>query len=351
MRKTKILFVLKRRADYNAELHSAKTLSTGLYNSVNFMNKMLIRENIESKLVVVADNNEIDKHVTTYNPTHVIIEALWVVPTKFDILQKLHPTVTWIIRLHSDTPFIAGEGIAMDWIGEYSGFRNVIIACNSPKILEEVRTYVRIRNDWTLSNTHNRVIYLPNYYPTTYKKKKFNYDKDHIDIACFGAIRPLKNHLLQALAALQFADSQDKKLKFHINGGRIEMKGDAVLNNLKSLFEQLADNGHQLIFHEWAPRDEFLKICAQMDIGLQVSLSETFNIVSADLISQGVPIVGSVEIPWLVKYSQADPVKADDIALKLQAAYEHPRINVWMNQRGLTQYTDKTKHIWVKYFK
>jgi hypothetical protein len=42
----------------------------------------------ESNIVVVLDNNEIDKYVTKYKPTHVIIEALWVVPTKFHILKS-----------------------------------------------------------------------------------------------------------------------------------------------------------------------------------------------------------------------------------------------------------------------
>jgi len=349
--KPRVLFILKRRHDYNPIEHDKINLTTGLYNSVNFMNKMLIRENIETKIVVVEDNNCIDREVTEYKPTHVIIEALWVVPTKFSALQKLHPDVSWIVRLHSDTPFIAGEGIAMDWIGEYSGYRNVIVACNSPKILQEIRTYLRIRNKWPEKHTEEKVIYLPNYYPNFYKKKEHNFEKDYINVGCFGAVRPLKNHLLQAMAAIKFADAVGKKLHFHVNSGRYEMKGEPVFNNLKALFEQLASSGHELIIHGWMPREEFLQICAEMDIGLQVSLSETFNIVSADLISQGVPVVGSAEIPWMTNWTHADPVKSQDIALKLQATFDHPQINVWLNQRGLTKYTNETKLIWSRYFK
>jgi hypothetical protein len=101
----KILFLLKRRHDYNSEEHTNLNISTGLYNSAHFMHEMLIDEGLESNIAVVVDNNSIDKEVTKYKPTHVIIEALWVVPEKFYILSKLHPNVKWIIRLHSEIPF------------------------------------------------------------------------------------------------------------------------------------------------------------------------------------------------------------------------------------------------------
>ena len=347
----KILFILKRREDYNAIKHSHVGLSTGLYNSASFMNQMLIDQGFESDLEVAIDNNCIDRLVNKHKPTHVIIEALWVVPQKFNILQKLHPNVKWIIRLHSEMPFMSGEGMAMDWLGDYSQFKNIIIGVNAPRMMHEVALYLKIKNSWNLTQTHERVIYMPNYYPQDYVSKKFNRNKDVVDIACFGAIRPLKNHLLQAFAALEFANKIGKKLRFHVNAGRIEMKGDAALHNLMGLFEQLADTDHQLINHQWTPREEFLKLCAQMDIGLQVSFSETFNIVGCDLISQGVPIVGSKEIPWITARSCADPTSSQDIASKLENTYEWPKLNVMMNQQNLQDYTNSSIKTWTKYFK
>jgi len=345
---SKVLFVLKRREDYNAVVHTNIGLSTGLYNSASFMDNMLNACGIESKMVVVADNNDIDREVTSYKPTHVIIEALWVVPSKFSILQKLHPNVKWIIRIHSEMPFMAGEGMAMDWIGDYAGFDNVILACNAPRMLKEVTVYLQTKYPMRIMDY--KVIYLPNYYPQDYQSKEFVKDNDTVDVCCFGAIRPLKNHLLQAFAAIKFANKINKKLRFHVNAGRIEMQGGPVINNLKGLFQQLSDSGHQMVNHQWSPREDFLKICAQMDIGLQVSFSETFNIVGADLISQGVPIVGSNEIPWAFDPLCADPVDSDDIAKKLYWAYCFPKVNVKINQFLLTRYTNNTEEIWTKYF-
>jgi hypothetical protein len=348
---SRVLFILKRREDYNAETHSHIGLSTGLYNSANFMNIMLRENGIESNLEVAIDNNCIDRLVNKHKPTHVIIEALWVVPTKFSVLCKLHPNVKWIIRLHSEMPFMAGEGMAMDWLGDYSGFKNLIIGVNAPRMLRETKMYLQHRNQWTDVEADVRVIYMPNFYPQEYKTKKFDKNKEYVDIGCFGAIRPLKNHLLQAFGAMEFAEKIGKKMRFHVNAGRIEMQGQPAINNLKGFFQQISSHGHELVNHQWTPREQFLELCGQMDIGLQVSFSETFNIVGADLISQGVPLVGSAEIPWKVTAFAADPTNSQDIAAKLLTTYNWPQVNVKANQWSLTQYTNKTAKIWTKYFK
>ena len=291
-------------------------------------------------LEVAIDNNCIDRLINLHNPTHVIIEALWVVPSKFSVLCKLHPNVKWIIRLHSEMPFMAGEGMAMDWLGDYAKFKNITIACNAPRMLQEIQLFLG----------KDKVIYLPNFYPQKYKTKEFDRNKYWIDIGCFGAVRPLKNHLVQAFAAVDFAEKIGKQLKFHINAGRIEMQGGPVQHNLQGLFQHLHERGHELINHQWTPREEFLVLCSQMDIGLQCSFSETFNIVGADLISQGVPLVGSNEIPWSTKFGNAIPTDSESISDILLRTYKNPNINVFLNQRNLKNYTNMTRKIWNKYF-
>jgi hypothetical protein len=314
------------------------------------MNEMLQDSGIESNIEVAIDNNCIDRLVRKHNPTHVIIEALWVVPTKFNILQKLHPNVTWIIRLHSEMPFLAGEGMAMDWLGDYSRCRNIVIGVNAPRMLRETQLYLQHLHKWDDATTESKVIYLPNFYPQEFEHKKLNRDKDTIDIGCFGAVRPLKNHMVQAIAAIEFADSLGKKLNFHINASRIEMQGGPVLGNLKGLFQQIFDHGHRLVNHAWRPREGFLELCSEMDICLQSSFSETFNIVGADVISQGIPLVGSNEIPWQI-VGLADPTNSENICKHLYFAYNWPQLNVRLNQLGLKMYTNKTRRIWTKYFK
>jgi hypothetical protein len=251
-------------------------------------------------------------------------------------------------------PFFALEGNAMDWIGKYICYHNVYIASNAPEMVNEVKAYLKAKTsplNYDEIETHERVIYLPNYYPKADVIKPKHVNRDVINISCFGAIRPLKNHLLQAFAAIKLAERIGKSLHFHINGNRVEQKGEPVLKNLIGLFDNLHAQGHKLILHDWLPKEDFLELCSKMDIALQCSFSETFNIVGADAVSQGVPLVGSKEIPWLNASSTADPTKSEEIYSKLVRTYGSLSKYASRNQKYLNAYTAKAQNIWLKYFK
>ena len=356
--KPRIQFILKRREDYSQSMEANPIgLSTGLYNSAKFVTDMLAAHGQDVDLQVAIDNNCIDRIVTAYQPTHVVIEALWVVPTKFSELVKIHPDIKWIVRLHSEMPFMAGEGMALDWIAEYLKFPQVSIGVNAPRMCDEVRTYAATALNLSEKDVIDRVVYMPNFYPQNYasksaeKSNKYRGEKYWVDIGCFGAVRPLKNHMVQAIAAVKYANHAGKQLRFHVNANRVEMKGDAMMNNLRGMFEQMADHGYQLIGHEWTVREEFLKLCATMDIGLQSNFSETFNIVCADLVSQGIPIVGSREIPWASSLFNGRPTESDEIYYAICRSLLLPKVNVWLNQHNLTKYTNETTKIWLAYIK
>lgn len=349
----RVLFILKHRDNPGGGYSDwgdgyGQHLSSGLFNSARFVSEMLVDQGIESKLVHVIDNNFIDREVHQYKPTHVIIEAYWVVPEKFEILQKLHPKVKWIIRNHSKLPFLANEGMAMDWTIRYLLHDNVHVCSNSPETNDEMRFLVGQVYGWDRKEIARRVFLLPNYYPL---KKidpvELDMSKTALDICCFGAVRPLKNQLAQAVAAMKFADSMGKTLRFHINATRIEMNGSPILKNLRQLFALMPQ--HELVEHGWMPHSEFIKLIRTMDMGLQVSYSETFNIVLADCISQGVPVVGSPEIPWMSICSQADPNSIDDIVWKMQWAYWANRFVPWLrgNEWNLRAYNRDSELIWV----
>lgn len=153
----KVLFITKKKKSSGPGPYG-QTISSGLLNSATFVHNMLLANGIDSNIIEVQDNNAIDKFVNEIKPSHVIIEALWVVPGKFEILTKLHPNVKWIIRLHSDIPFLANEGIAIEWIYGYQQFKNVIVSVNSPRIEKELNGILE-----------KPVLYLPNYYPVTFK--------------------------------------------------------------------------------------------------------------------------------------------------------------------------------------
>ncbi len=336
--KNKVLFICKKRKSYGGGQYT-QTVSSGLLNSARFVNDMLVKNGVDSHIIEVIDNNEIDREVTKFKPTHVIIEALWVVPSKFEVLTKLHPTVKWIIRLHSEIPFIANEGIAMEWIFAYQQYENVIVSINSPRAEMDLN-YV----------LPHAPLYLPNYYPVDFKQKKTH--KSHcdgiIDIGCFGAVRPLKNHLIQAMAAIEFANQLGKQLRFHINITRIENNGDPVLKNIRNLF---LNSTHELVEHPWLEHDEFVKLISTMDMCLQVSFSETFNIVTADAVNNNVPVVVSPEVKWISCLYKAEQNDSQSIIKRMYFAWYAKVIKLQMiNKILLSLYSSRSKEIWLQYF-
>ncbi len=149
MSTNRILFICKKRSTYG--------VSYGLLNSCRFLCNALEKMGNDAKIVQVNDNNDIDREVSMYRPTHVFIEALWVVPSKFEVLIPLHPKVKWYVRLHSNTPFISSEGIAIEWLAGYNKlvkkFPQFHIACNAEKLKTDLELSLGIH-----------AIYAPNIY-------------------------------------------------------------------------------------------------------------------------------------------------------------------------------------------
>ena len=345
----KLLFVLKKRDHFNVEKDIYTGLSSGLHNSVSFVVDMLNKNGVDATLSIVNDNNAIDHEISINKPNYVIIEALWVVPEKFKILMALYPKVKWIVRIHSEISFIAGEGIAMGWIAEYLK-QGVLIVCNSQRMASEVRYYAKTLFNCNDKTAEKMVPLLTNYYPLVFKQSKPHITVgDKLNIGCFGAIRPLKNQLIQAMASLRLANHLNKKLYFHINYDRIEMGGNPILHNLRDMFKNLEERGHVLVNHEWAGHEDFKNICHDMDMGMQVSFTETFNIVGADIISEGVPLIGS-DIPWMDKGYTVNVDDSEIIYKKMLYSYDNSRKNVVDNQKSLKKYCEKTQSMWLEFF-
>jgi glycosyltransferase involved in cell wall biosynthesis len=331
----KILFILKKRSVYSDGEQT--NFDSGLYNSARLVSEMLVDNRVESTLVQVVDNNEIDKYCTQYRPDVVIIEAIWVVPSKFEILKKLHPKITWIIRLHSELPFLANEGIAMSWLREYVKYDKVYIGSNSKYLIDALDPLLR-----------TKIIYLPNYYKVNNNIYVNQYkDPKKLNVGIFGAIRPMKNTLTQAVAAINYADKHNKILFLHINSGRVEQNGDNVLKNLRALFNETP---HELVEHGWLSRDDFSKLIAKMDICLQVSLTETYNIVAADVINQNVPVVTSNEIPFVSYFSKVSSNKNVDKMIKtIKFNLVFSRLLAKINKFLLRRNSLKAKKVWLKF--
>lgn len=337
----RVLFVVKQRAGYSTSPDDSNYCSSGLFNSATFVVDMLKESGVDAKLVEVIDNNSIDKEVHSFKPSIVIIEAFWVLPEKFDVLVKLHPHVQWIVRGHSNWPFLANEGVAIDWIYEYLKHKNVSVAMNAPEIVADIRKLDKARA--------HKVLYLPNFYPPNIRGSQRKSGDLALDIGCFGAIRPLKNQLIQAVSAIRFAKELNRPLRFHINVSRTEQGGNNVLKNLRSLFSNTPQT--VLVESDWLTHAEFLKLVRKMDVAMAVSLSETFCITAADAVAEDVPLVCSKEVPWATHLSVADPTSSDSIVSRLHKVTGlFGKTARLFNAHNLHSYSKESKNIWLEFF-
>ena len=351
----RILFICNgaKKPDYTPSGSGYSVQPAGLANSARLVVEMLNKQGIEAKLVHVVDNDDIDRVVTEFRPTLVVIEALWVVPSKFIILKELHPTVKWMVRLHSEIPFIACEGIAIQWVKAYLAM-DIKVTANSR----------RMQRDMGYLVGDESIGYTPNYYyPEHVYKKKHDlkgttallYTDDSredlesvIHVGCFGAIRLLKNHLIQAVAAMRYADKHDLTLVFHINGAGQDSVGKQIYKNIEHLFE---NTKHFLIDHGWYSHADFLSLLECIDVGMQVSLSETFNIVTADLVHLGKPVVVSDEVSWISGVSKVDASDVDSIVAGLEKVLRWSKLGIpeYLNARALRKHAKHSIRAWKKY--
>ncbi len=354
---SRVLFVLKHRETPYGEggwgdgAPGGPPLSSGLFNSARFVCEMLQDAGVAAHLVHVADNNAIHREIVAFRADVVVIEAFWVVPDKFDELARACPNVRFVVRNHSEAPFLANEGIGFDWTLAYTERPNVSISCNAPRMLEETRFLVSTKHPtWSWDEVCARVPLLMNYYPLPAEiPLRPARERDTLEIGCFGAIRPLKNHIAQAIAAMKVAERLGKRLRFHVNAGRVEGGAAAILANLRKLFAHF--DRHELVEQPWAPHDAFKRLVTGMDLVAQCSFSETFCIVAADAAAANVPIVVSSEVPWASPAHHADPTSSDDIAdrmidaLRIKAAA--PTHNP--NLPGLRAYDAASRKGWLAF--
>jgi glycosyltransferase involved in cell wall biosynthesis len=222
--------------------------------------------------------------------THVIIEAPWIPTAKMEAIAWRFPRVRFVLRCHSQIGFLQVEAGAVKLFLEAAklqdGSLNFTVSGNSGRFCDFVeKTY------------HYDCLLLPNLYDTDRKNRRppgFR-NTNKVRIGSFGAIRLLKNHATAAAAALIIARKKRLDLEFHLSVNR-EEHGKGVLQMIRNMFTGL--NWATLVEVPWKPWPDFRNYIGTMDLCMQLSHTETFNIVSADAASEGVPSVVSEAIDW-----------------------------------------------------
>lgn len=327
----KILYLLKKNLIYGG--YNSVIARSGLLNSARITSGQLEKHlRVRTDIEICVDGNEIDKFLTRHKPRICIIEAIWVTPQKLKQLTRLHRDVIFIVLVHSEVPFLATEGNALSWIKLYNDIDSVFPAFNSKAAYDQFKMLGLV------------TFYLPNVYlDVRDKRDRHSPSKEIMNIGCFGAIRPFKNQLIQAIAGIVFAEKHGKKLHFHMNTTRTEQGGESVFKNIVALFE---GTKHRLIEHGWKDREGFLELVSKMDLGLQLSFTESFNIVAADFVHENVPIIGGKTIDWLPDSQISDVEGMEEIIKTMEYSY-HKRLLVSKRAvRALNRYNEKSLKVW-----
>lgn len=330
----KVLFLLKRRS-YCGN-------SYGLKVSCELVAKALKDYHVHSKIVTIVDSNEIDREVHNFKPDFCFLEAIYAPPYKVREVIRLHPNTHFNVRIHSKVEFLAQESMAFNWLAEYKEiakyYSNFSISANNLDFIHEMNNALGYRMDYT-----------PNIYPIEGKyKTDTNPIGSILSVGAFGALRILKNHLQMAVGAIKVADDLGLKLRFHINdSSTIEKEGNSIKKNLISLF---ADTRHDLVMNNWEHHHDFTNLVKRMDLGLQISMSESFNLTAADFIAHGIPVVGSPEITFLSSLYQARPTDFEDIVNKIKFALKYKTWGIHLlNEIKLRNHNKVATQEWVKY--
>ncbi len=271
--------------------------------------------------------------------THVIVSAPWLSTPELAHLCADFPETNFAVNCHSNLGFLQADPSAMRLLREGIDLErctwNFRIAANSDRLTR-----------WVESAYAAPCQHLPNmYFLHEVNSKREPYKGGTLRIGAFGATRALKNLMTAAGAAVEIANGLRADLEFWISAGRNEGGGpviDAVRQMMNGLpHVRLVENG-------WQPWPQFRLTVRHMHLLLQPSYTESFNVVTADGVAEGVPSVVSEAIQWAPDSWKAKVDDAGDIARvgrRLLESRRAPRQGL----AALTRHNASAMRTWKEY--
>ncbi len=272
--------------------------------------KTLRQHGIQAEGISVIDGYDMrDKLRDSYyaDVTHVVMSAPFFDTDYLRYLCGLFPQIKFTITFHSNVGFLGLDSWAVRVIGEElsAGIPNFIVSANSHRFHNAVEAAFDAQ-----------CALLPNLYLLQKKPVSHSlWDKSSgpLRIGVFGATRVLKNLPTAAWAAQIIARKLDTPVEFWVSAGRQEGPGAAmVLEGIKRFFAH--HPGITLVENDWQPWEQFRRTIGRMHLNMQLSYSESFNIVVADSIAEGVPAVVGPAIAWVPPEWTADADDACSVA-------------------------------------
>ena len=273
--------------------------------------------------------------------THVMISSpAWIQPADFGWLSFTYPEIEFVQLNHSGTAYLSIDKFGIRNIREVIDLQlathNVRVAANNPRVTQ-----------WMSQAFGFDALLLPNLYDTDSFVHPLTTRRDHdpIRIGSFGAGRPWKNQLTAAEAAVQLARRLNVNLELYVNTMRPD-GGERMIESRKELFHHLP--GTKLIEVPWALWPKFRRIVATMDLLFSPSFDETFCVVAADGIAEGVPSVTTPALEWTPSNWWCEPWDPSSV-VRVAMGLLHDRNTVHDARQKLIKFVNNGVHDWIHY--
>ncbi|HET9621193.1 MAG TPA: glycosyltransferase [Kofleriaceae bacterium] len=267
--------------------------------------------------------------------THVILSAPWLATSDVASLAAEFREVTFVVVSHSSVGFLAADPHAIRLLRQTADLQmsshNVFVGGNSKKFTA-----------WATEAWGVHAVYLPNLYSLgeVFDHRHRRWDGGPLRIGLFGANRPLKNFLSGAAAAVELAARLHVPIELLLSSGRNEG------GNFRALEELTEHVGNlRVTYTGWLPWAEFRRLVRTVDLVLQVSYTETFNVVAADAIAEGVPVVASDAIEWVPAWWRAGADEPMDITRVAERLLRDPNASRH-GREALRDYVDRGVVMW-----
>lgn len=242
-------------------------------------------------------------------PTHVVIEAIWLDIPTLKTLLAAYPNTKFVVRCHSQVGFLQVEPPAVKTLRDMLVLQTQVpnfVVCTNNRRLQQFLNHAYLAH----------TLFLPNLYELEHTHKHTP-EPGVLRIASFGALRLLKNHMSAAGAALLVARhlhyDTEGRMEFWLSVNRPENAGgEGILTAIRNLYAGLP--WATLVEQPWEDWPKFKKTMRKIDLYMQMSFTETFNITVADAIVSGIPAVVSDAIDWAPDHWIAHADDTHDIA-------------------------------------
>ncbi len=240
--------------------------------------------------------------------THVTISAPWIPTSILSSLCAYYPDTQFAMVSHSNTGFLQADRNGIKLIKEAieleASTYNFHVAGNCTQFV-----------GWMENTFKEPCTYLPNMYFLHHKhgERKEIWDGGPLRIGIFGATRSLKNFVSASAAAMEISANLGVQTEVWINSGREDGPESRLIR--ASIAELLSGMPNIVLKHaNWSSWTHFKRLISTMNLLLQPSYTESFNMVTADGIVKGVPSVVSEAISWAPRSWKAEIDDVNDIA-------------------------------------